>query len=850
MTTLDLNILPIRRANGQESPEIPGLLAVTPPRKTARGREQTSLIVYLTLSGNSALPNAELRQLTHDAVGVFHQSPGSMTFAMRAVANEINARLLARNLSHAGQGQQVVGWLVLAAIRENQCTLLLSGPTHAVWVTDGGSRHVHDLALSGKGLGLGQNISTYLSQVELRPQDLLVLCGLFPRDWEADLLNERPPASLDASYRKLTFAKGDLNAVLIQAQSGHGTITLLRPEPKPAHAAAAQPASSAETVPSPAGEQPLQAAAPTDKMPQSEPTPLIEEEVSTQHIESPVQDDPIPDYPSPISEVELDALADFGAHLVQPSAYAIPPQTASAPPYPKEEVQSNGGRSFPASIPRAKPAGTEVQLPVEEPPDVEIDAAPLQELETVEPAPRPRRRRRRLNLTAHAAATRQMARAMVGGIRTGRRANERLRTGLQRFIPRILPSGEPNKPLSLSTVAMVLIAIIIPIIVVTMASMVYLRLGQSIQYDELYGQALNARAQAVSETDPARQRDAWQRVLVFLNKADEYRVPEDSRALRAEAQANLDNVMGIIRLEFMPAFPNGLGGSAQISRMAASESDLYMLDSESGKILHASFTGRSLELDNSFNCQPGSYGGYQVTELVDIVALPKVNTLNATVLGVDANGNLLYCAPDQVSQAIPLPSLPNTNWGRVTSITLDSGNLYVLDAQKRSVWVFPGKDSAFVDSPFFYFGNEIPASIDSAIDLAVTGDDLYLLRADGQIATCKFSRLSEVPTRCQDPAPRVDKNPAHVDIDIFQLAHFTQIAVTNPPNSVILLLDSDNQSVYRFSPRSFELQNQITGQAGKASPFQRRTIHSMAVSPNYVLYLAIGDQVYFATNVP
>jgi hypothetical protein len=87
-------------------------------------------------------------------------------------------------------------------------------------------------------------------------------------------------------------------------------------------------------------------------------------------------------------------------------------------------------------------------------------------------------------------------------------------------------------------------------------------------------------------------------------------------------------------------------------------------------------------------------------------------------------------------------------------------------------------------------------------------------------------------------------------MDIFQLAHFTQIAVTNPPNSVILLLDADNQSVYRFSPRSFELQNQITGHAGKASPFQRRTIHSMAVSPNYVLYLAIGDQVYFATNVP
>jgi hypothetical protein len=313
-------------------------------------------------------------------------------------------------------------------------------------------------------------------------------------------------------------------------------------------------------------------------------------------------------------------------------------------------------------------------------------------------------------------------------------------------------------------------------------------------------------------------------------------------------------LLGVIRLEFVPAFPNGLGGAAsgQISRLAASESDLYMLDDETGKILHASFTGRGLELDKTFTCEPGSYGGYQVTSLVDILALPKVNSLNATVLGIDANGNLLYCAPDQVAQAIPLPALPNTNWGRVTAFALDggSGNLYVLDAQQRSVWIFVGKDGAFVDSPTFYFENEIPAGIDSAIDLAVSGDDLFLLRGDGNLASCKFSRLSEVPTRCQDPAPRLDQNPAHVGVDVFGLSHFTHMAVTNPPNSVILLLDSDNQSVFRFSPRSFELQNQITGYAGQANPFPRRPVSAMAVSPNYVLFFAIGDQIYFATNLP
>jgi hypothetical protein len=56
--------------------------------------------------------------------------------------------------------------------------------------------------------------------------------------------------------------------------------------------------------------------------------------------------------------------------------------------------------------------------------------------------------------------------------------------------------------------------------------------------------------------------------------------------------------------------------------------------------------------------------------------------------------------------------------------------------------------------------------------------------------------------------------------------------------------------VYRLSPRSLELQNQVTGYAGDANPFQTGPVTAMAVSPNYVLYLALGNQVYFATNLP
>jgi hypothetical protein len=908
VATFDLNILPIHRLNGQDLADLPGLLALTPPRKTARGREKDSLILYLMLSGNATFSATEIDALNRKAATTFYQSAGPLTSAMRKVAESINAGLLERNLSTTGRGLYALGFLVLAVVRDApgaQCTLLLSGPTHAVCVSNGQARHIHDPALSGKGLGSSQSIQTYLAQVELHANDLLVLCGKFPRDWEADLLGERPNTSLEASYRKLTLTKGDLHAALIQSQNGPGVITVLhadvsasrpmRSQPVPAQPEAApvpQTVTSAESVTSFAEsdsahemedifiESPQDFRDDTRDARNKQPSTFNYPASQTERTDS---DSPT----STITEEELDELADFAAHMIQPSAYAIPPQPEeSLPPIFKEEKTSlpsevttstpsaSASRIYPPSIPRANP----VETPIDSTPEIEeyVEEEQITEEETVSNATSSSRFRRTggrslleglrgLSLfgrprvetksNSHAVATRQMAKVMVGGIQSGRRVNERLGSFLRRFIPRLLPGVEwesRKKMFFLPTYALVFIALIIPLLVGTVAVVVYLRFGQSIQYDEYYRQAQNEAARALSESDPARQREAWNKVLDYLDEAEQYRETDQSKQLRSQAQASYDSLMGVLRFEFIPAFANGLSGSTitQISRMAASESDLYMLDAEDGDISHATFTGRSLELDTTFNCQPGTYAGYQVGPLIDLLVLPKINAVSATVLGIDATGHLLYCAPGQVPQAIPLPALPNTNWGRITSFALDNGNLYVLDAPARSIWVFVGKDSAFLDTPYFYFGNQIPNSIDNAIDLSVSGDDLYLLHADGHLSTCTFSRIAETPTRCIDPINFQDPFPSHQDINLFAQAHFTQMSLTTPPNSVILLLDSENRKVFRFTPRSLELQNQVTGHASKGDPFQSGPIDAMTVSPNYVLYLAIGNQVYFATNLP
>ena len=760
---------------------------MTPPRKTARGREQDRLVVYLVLTGNATLSTAEYLQLTSQAASRFFETPGALTTAMRTAAEALNRALLDRNLGSTARGQYAVGWLVLAVVRGAQCTALQSGPTHIFKLDSEAVTHTFDPALSGKGLGLSQATTIYLTQTELHPGDRLVFSGKPPAEW-AGALRQVEHDSREATRRRLlSLSRDDINAVLIEAVEGVGNLTVLRPAPS--------------SIP-----------APKDTAPTSEPPapPIVTENLPPFLVEDPISQ------PGP-SLVEPDADEE---PVFTPSAYAIPPQIESDGLPTIDQVLPE----FPASIPRFTPG--------------EPEAPPLREMdEPILDEPRERRR--------PSERTRKVARGLVGGMRTWRRMVAGLGNRLGKLLPNLLPGGEgaSSSPLS-SNILLALIAIAVPLMVVTAGFVMYSRFGRSIQYDRNMLEAENARTRAISAADPTRERTEWQAVMFHLREAEKARNTPELDAFRQEAQSELDTLEGIQRLNFYPAFTSGIG--AQISRLAANETDLYVLDAEQGRVLHAAQVGRSFEMDAAFRCEQGEFGQYNVGPIVDILILPRLNSLNAAVLGIDAGGNLLYCAPGQVGQAIPLP-LPDTNWGRVTGFTYDSGNLYVLDAPSRAVWVYTGKDASFTDRPYFFFGGQIP-EIEDSIDLVVNGDELYLLHADSHLSRCAYSRLDTVPTRCEDPVALVNTIPAYKEIDLFGQAHFTQMMLTSPPDSNLLLLEADNRNVMRFNPRSLELLSQIyptPGNSLKSGP-----AGAITVNPNRVLFLAVEDQVYFAQDMP
>ncbi len=528
------------------------------------------------------------------------------------------------------------------------------------------------------------------------------------------------------------------------------------------------------------------------------------------------------------------------AHVVQPAEYSPAPQVESQPQTNPISNLPRASGDFPLSIPR-------VTQPI---PAVEATLPELvmQEIkEEVKPSgpkvivPTPALREPSLR-------TRQAAKMIATVIQTARGVSASIGERLKVFLPRLLPNTEAHDVVTISTPMMIFMAALIPLIVVTIMSVVYLRYGRSQQYEAYLRQAQEMRGQAAALTDPVAQRKSWENVLLNVDIAESHRQTSDTITLRQEAEANLDKLLGITRIQFNPAFSSNLG--IDISRMAASDTDLFMLNAVSGEVLRAQPTdnGRGFQLDSTFVCRPGVYGEYTVGALVDILAMPSLNLINATLLGIDANGNLLYCAPGQVAKAIPLPT-PDTNWGRVTAFTIDGGNLYVLDAPARAVWVYTGQDGTFIDRPYFFFGGQTPEKQD-VIDLVVSGDDLFMLHADGHLSTCSYSRIEAKSTQCQDPALMINPFAAYQDIDLFTTAHFTQMLFAVPPDSSVLLLDADTQGVLRFSPRSLELQYQLRPTTGSANPISPGSAGAIAVSPNHVLYMAVGGQVYFATNMP
>jgi hypothetical protein len=834
---LDLNFLPFHRIAGKDWPSLPGLVTAAPSRRAARGREGDHLFIYLSLSGNTSFSSDEYTKLTEKMTGVFYETPGSLTSAMRSAADSLNQALLNRNLSTTGRGQYIVGRLVLGVLRSRYLVLVQSGPTHLFLLGRDEVQHLHDPELSGRGLGFSQTTPLYFSQLDLHPGELLVACPQLPDGWEPALLAERGVTTLEALQRKLQAIQNEnINAIVIQVQTGKDGLKMLDPSrfdsvfPPPS--ISQQPPASM-LPPDPDVEQVMHVLHDQDEQSgQIQPTPLTPPYVPVSSLEPIyVEDEPPIQETAPVLDAEP---------VRQPSRFS----------------QLLNASHLEEKVPLVEEGSSTLNAPeLEEPPSSQV----IQEEEFVSEYGTELPEIKRRDPVRRAA----VAGKVLTGVQGVRRFGETLNTGFQTLLRRTLPGHPEDHSPIMQGSTMAFIAVIVPLMVVVIASTVYMRFGRSAQYDQNYKQAINEAVGVIGQSDPAIVQRAWESALYYLDKAEQYQVTQNSSALRHQAQSALDAMDLIIRLDFRPAIYGGLARTVQVGHMAATETDLYMLNTAQGNILRASMSSNGYMVDANFKCGPGNYksidetngGSFDVGTILDLVALPRVNPFNVTLMAMDNTGTLIFCAPNTEPHAWKLEE-PDIRWKSPLGFALgmDDYSIYVLDSAGNAVWVYAldNGTKVFGQPEPFFSEKFVPANMSQAVDIAVTGTDLYLLFSDGHVTNCLPGMGDVVPIRCNDPETITDSRSGHQSGPVLSDAKLTEMNFTTPPDPSLYMLAPDKAAIYRFSPRpeALFLQNQFRAAVGQERTMFTAPISSMAISPNRYIFLCVGNQVYYAMDVP
>ncbi len=410
----------------------------------------------------------------------------------------------------------------------------------------------------------------------------------------------------------------------------------------------------------------------------------------------------------------------------------------------------------------------------------------------------------------HEKNTSLMAVSLARAWMKSRTINAKFRQGFERTRKKIFPKYQPSQSAA-SPIYFVIMATVIPLVLILVSATIYTRTGKAEQYARFMESAQNAALLAKEQKDPQQQHTYWAQALEMVKTAEIYSVTQDSRMLFEQAQFIIDEMDLAARLDFRPALTEFFPEGVVIGTIQAGSSGVYLLDKTSGSVLRIFLNTKGFyEIDDEFQCAPGPYGLETLTDLVDFVILPA-NEDNFKVMALDVQGNLLYCKPGELAVSRKLNS-PENGWGRIIGAVYENDTLYVLDADKDSVWMFAGKDPnkpndpaatgiVFSENPIAYLDDDRP-DFGGAIDLVVNQEDLYVLHADGHMTQCRYSADKEVRlTECQEPSAYTDnrigqpgKKPWMIANAVFSMAQSTRLS-----SASIYLLDNLGPSIYRFS---------------------------------------------------
>ena len=754
----DLNILPIRRQMEKTVSNLPGLFITKPPRRSPRRRTQEKLVLHLHLDGNAPLSDTAMEQLLNKLAEVYYQTDGSTTSALRNVTDVLNKYLLDRNYRAATKGLKAAGHLTQIVLREDRILYAQCGPSFIYKITGDVVENLHDPELSGTGLGLGKAYKVRYHQINLQPDQLLIITPQTPQTWNDNLFKNLTRMKHSALVQRLLHKLDeDLEAVLFFPVAGEGEVRVIEPNWGLGVGAL--------------------------EMPELDQGGVVEapDPVAPVPVESPIR---IPEDPAPL------------------------PQQPMAPEEKETPVQDH-------SLPRreADKPGLASQVAKEIGPAIDS----LQE---------------------------SKAWSMVSS--AGGSAGDLIRKGWHSLLGLISKMLPDEQILDLPSWSLSMIAILVPVVMVVFGSVFYIKRGRNQLYDDHFSQAKTLLALAGTQLDTPEYYQTINEAMEQITAARSYQQTDEVEEIFANLRLELDTLDRITRLDYQPLFSRGLGADVTISKIVVTAwNDLYMLNEDYGTVIWAQSNPDGYKIIDDFTCGPID-GHITVGPLVDIVALPTSQEDQATIMGIDKNHTMIFCYADLTETPVIFEDTSYTlGRGPAKAITMSSSapyNLYILDPEKRAIWIE-------YQSQNYHEGSEYFGAIDSpemadAIELATNGSELFILHADGYVTKCVTERADADPL-CTTPFDYSDPRPGNESGPFFAGAKFDSFTIKASPGMAVYLLDSKDLALYRFSTQ-LEFQEQFRAVDGIID--QPATAFAVTMSDR--VFMAVDNQVYTAQLLP
>ncbi|MEN6580675.1 MAG: hypothetical protein ABFD05_08615 [Anaerolineaceae bacterium] len=182
----------------------------------ARGREEDSLIIKLWPSDAVSLSDEVLNQTLSKLAAAFFKTSGSVTNAMRSLADGLNKTFLSGNSQLQDKDSWQTTSLLMGVVHHETLFIGINGKAEALLVRKNGREHLFDAELDPRGLGLSSVVHPRFFQTSVADGDFMLLAQEIPADLlaserlKADTANpgEFVPLLGGVDVIRLTYGEG------------------------------------------------------------------------------------------------------------------------------------------------------------------------------------------------------------------------------------------------------------------------------------------------------------------------------------------------------------------------------------------------------------------------------------------------------------------------------------------------------------------------------------------------------------------------------------------------------------------------------------------------------------------